>query len=364
MKIPFLDLHAQYKSIKAEIDSAISECISNTSFVGGEKVRAFEREFSEYIGSQHCIGCGNGTDAIELALRALNIGPGDEVIVPALSWIATAGAVSNVGADPVFVDILDEEFTMDADLIEGKVTSKTRAIIPVHLYGIPAHMENIGELAAKHNLKILEDCAQAHGAEIDGKKVGTFGDIATFSFYPGKNLGAYGDGGAILTDDPELAGKVRRLGNHGQLTKHDHQLIGRNSRLDTMQAAVLSVKLRYLEEWNSNKIACAEYYSSNLKGVELARVPEGFRAVYHVFPILVDQRDDFLKALKERGIGCSIHYPNPIPLTPAYAHLEVKEGEVSVSRKITDRMISIPIYPELSREQQDYVVSEINKLAS
>ena len=245
--IPFVDLKVQYESIKEDIDAAIATVIKETSFIGRSVIKNFETDFAKYIGTKHCIGVANGTDAIEIALKALGIGEGDEVIVPALTWISTAGTVNNAGAEPVFADVLEAERTINPDLIEDKITSRTKAIMPVHLYGLPARMNQIMELSKKHNLKIIEDCAQAHGAEINEKRVGTFGDIATFSFYPGKNLGVYGDAGGIVTDDEELAQTCRMLANHGQLSKHDHHIIGRNSRLDTMQAAILKAKLPHLE---------------------------------------------------------------------------------------------------------------------
>ncbi|MEM9339621.1 MAG: DegT/DnrJ/EryC1/StrS family aminotransferase, partial [Bacteroidota bacterium] len=275
MSIPFVDLNAQYQSIKSEVDHAIASVFETTSFIGGEPVRKFEEDFAQYLGANHCVSCANGTDAIEIALKALGVGPGDEVIVPALTWISTAGAVNNVGAAPVFVDVLADERTIDPSLIVPKITDKTRAILPVHLYGLPARMKEIKAIAVKHKLRIIEDCAQAHGAEIDGHKVGTMGDIATFSFYPSKNLGAYGDAGAIVTNDSELAERCKKLSNHGQLVKHDHQIIGRNSGLDAIQAAVLNVKLSYLDEWTKTRGCIASQYDSLLKEVLTPLVPGG-----------------------------------------------------------------------------------------
>lgn len=356
MKVPFVDLQAQYRSIKHEIDEAIQQCLDASAFVGGQIVRKFEKEFAAYLGVNHCIGCGNGTDALELALKALGIGPGDEVIVPAMTWIATAGAVSNVGAKPVFVDVLDREWTLDPDLIEDLITSKTKAIIPVHLYGLPARMPEIKKMADEYELKIIEDCAQAVGASIGEKKVGSFGDIATFSFYPGKNLGAYGDGGAVVTDDPHLAEKVRRLGNHGQVVKHDHQLIGRNSRLDTIQAAILSVKLRHLEDWTEHRIEIALMYTEGIDGFTLPYVPENYRHVYHVYGVLDLDRDETIKRLKKAGIGYGIHYPKAVVDTAPYT----QEGQFPVARKIADQMLSLPMYAEMGKDFVHAVIEMLN----
>ncbi len=347
MSVPFVDLQAQYLSIKEEIDQTIQTCLDSNQFVGGNLVVSFEEQFAEYIGIEYCIGCANGTDALELALKALEIGEGDEVLVPAHTWIATAGAVSNVGASPVFVDILEDEFTIDPSLLEANITEKTKAIIPVHLYGLPARMNEIMSLAEKRNLLVIEDAAQAVGASVDGKKVGTFGDIATFSFYPGKNLGAYGDAGAVITNDTDLAERVRRLGNHGQLVKHQHGLIGRNSRLDSLQAAILLVKLKYLEDWTENRIAIAKQYDTFLSEHLTPIVPAGYRHVYHVYAIQAASRNVLMAQLKANGIGCAIHYPNPVPLTDAYAYLGHDDTDFPVSRKVTSQTLSLPMYAEL-----------------
>ena len=259
--IPLVDLRAQYLGIKEEIDRAINDCIVESNFIKGKKVTEFENAFSQYLGADYCVGCGNGTDALELILKSLNIGSGDEVIVPALTWIATAEAVNNVGAEPVFVDITTDTCIIDAGKIEEKVTKRTKAIIPVHLYGCPADMNQISRIGKKFRLFIVEDCAQAHGAEYFGKKVGTFGIASAFSFFPSKNLGAFGDGGAIVTNNQELANTVRKISNHGQLkTRHSHSIIGRNSRLDSIQASILNVKLPYLDKWNKNRIKASKYY--------------------------------------------------------------------------------------------------------
>lgn len=357
MSVPFVDLNAQYLSIKPEIDAAIQAILDNTTFIGGSEVATFEHEFAAYVGVEHCIACANGTDAIEMALKALGIGQGDEVIVPALTWISTAGAVSNVGAEPVFADVLPGERTIDPAEIKRKITSKTKAIIPVHLYGLPARMPDILAIAKSHNLKVIEDCAQAHGAAIDGKAVGTFGDVATFSFYPGKNLGAYGDAGAVVTNDKPLAETIRRLANHGQLSKHDHKIIGRNSRLDTLQAAILLVKLRHLEAWTEQRIAVAKRYDEQLKGVTLSMVPQGYRHVYHLYVIETPDREALIKRLKSEEIGCAIHYPVPLPFVEAYRYKGHKSGDFPVAEKLCSEILSIPMYAEMG----DREILEVSK---
>ena len=294
MEVPFVDLKAQYNSIKNKIDQAIAEVLNNTSFIGGEKVKEFEAKFAEYIGVNHAIGCANGTDAIEIALEALGVGPGDEVLIPAYTWVSTASAVSRAGAEPVFVDVHEDYYTLDADLIEQSITSKTKALIPVHFYGLPADMPAITKIAKEHNLLVIEDCAQAHGAMIGKQMVGTFGDLATFSFYPGKNLGAYGDGGIILANDEKLAHKCRTISGLGQDGKHNHVMAGRNSRLDTLQAVVLSVKLPMLEEWTARRRWVARQYSQKLDElkIKVQRIPTDYKHVYHLYVIQVDRRDE------------------------------------------------------------------------
>ena len=360
MKVPFVDLKAQYLPIRKEIDDAIQHVIEKDLYVGGKAVSKFEAEFANYIGVDHCISCANGTDAIEIALKALGVGPGDEVIVPALTWISTAGAVSNVGAEPVFVDVLPLERTIDHELIEEKLTPRTKAIIPVHLYGLPARMAEISALAKRNDLKIVEDCAQAHGSEINGEKGGSFGDIATFSFYPSKNLGAFGDGGAITTKDARLAELCRRLSNHGQLERHDHRLIGRNSRLDSIQAAVLSVKLRYLDGWNNRQIEIAKAYSENLKRVICPTVPVEYRHVFHLYVIQSEHRGGLIKRLEDAQIGYGIHYPKPLPFVESYTYKNHKEGEFPVAERLCKEVLSLPMYAELSTKQINSVFESLN----
>lgn len=364
MSVPFVDLKAQYVAIKEEIDHAISEVLHNTSFIGGSIVKDFENHFAQYIGADHCIGCANGTDSMEIILKAMDIGLGDEVIVPANSWISTAEVVNAVGAEPVFVDVLADEFTIDPSLISDAITSRTKAIIPVHLYGLPAWMHEIASLAKANGLKIIEDCAQAHGAMIDGQRVGTFGDAASFSFYPGKNLGAYGDAGAMVTNDVVLAEKLRRIGNHGQLQKHDHQILGRNSRLDTLQAAVLNVKLPHLDDWITKRNQVAKRYFELLDpSFGLKEVPKTYLHAYHLLVIKTSRRKALQDAFDQAGIGHGVHYPTPLPFVQAYRYQGHMEGDFPTSEKLSNEIISLPIFPEMTRSQIEEVAAIVNKQA-
>lgn len=362
MSVPYADLKAQYLSIKAEIDQAIEDCIDQTTFIGGNVIKEFEEKFAEFADAKHCVGCANGTDAIEIALKALGIGPGDEVLVPALTWISTAGAVNNIGAEPVFVDVLENERTIDPSLLEEKITSKTKAIIPVHLYGLPARMNEIMSIANSHGLKVIEDSAQAHGAEINGKQVGSFGHVATYSFYPGKNLGAYGDAGGITTNDETLAETCKMITNHGQMVKHQHHIIGRNSRLDTLQAAILKAKLPHLAGWTEKRIEIAAKYEKQLFSAKTPVVPDGFKHVFHVFAIQSPQRDLLKQALDDAQIGNSIHYPNPLPHVPSYSYKKHKVGDFPVAEKLCNEILSIPMFAEMTNDQIDQVCSVINNL--
>jgi dTDP-4-amino-4,6-dideoxygalactose transaminase len=353
--IPLVDLNAQYRSIKGEIDEAIKECITNGNFIRGKVVTDFEIAFADYLGVGNCIGCGNGTDALEIILKSLNIGPGDEVIVPALTWISTAEAVNNVGAEPVFVDVNPENYTIDFNKIEESITIRTKAIIPVHLYGCPADMNEIIKIAAGNGLFVIEDCAQAHGAEYFGKKVGSFGIASVFSFFPSKNLGAFGDAGAVVTNDNDLAEKVREISNHGQLIeKHKHFRIGRNSRLDSIQASVLKVKLNYLDEWNRKRQEAAKFYISRLKAnndLILPHPEQNKEHVYHLFVIRYQQREKIIQRLNAEKISWGIHYPRALPFTDAYKYKNHREEHFSVAGRITSEILSIPIYPEITDMQ-------------
>lgn len=365
MNIPFVDLKAQYNSIKPEIDKAIASVIDEGAFIGGSYVSKFEKEFANYLGIKHVIGCANGTDSLEIIMKAMGIGAGDEVIVPALSWFSTSESVSAIGAKPVFVDVEEKFYTMDPTLIEAKITSKTKAIIPVHLYGHPADMPSIMEIAKKHNLKVIEDCAQSHGAEVAGKKGGLYGHASSFSFYPGKNLGAYGDAGCMATSDDQLAATMRIIANHGQLKKHDHVMEGRNSRLDGLHAAILSVKLKHLQDWTVRRINNASYYDGlfDKSGIQRPHKRDGSKHVYHLYVVQVNNREKIMASLQEKGISTAVHYPTPLPLLKAYSERNFTEKDFPVAAKVTKRIISIPMYAELTKEQMDYVAKTLEGLS-
>lgn len=361
--IPFVDLGAQYRSIKNEIDKAIEQCIADGNFIKGKAVELFENRFADYLGAEYCLGCGNGTDALEIILSSLGIGPGDEVIVPALSWISTSEAVNNVGAEPVFVDINPLTYTINTDLIEEKITNKTKAIIPVHLYGCPADMNEIVRIAAMYKINVIEDCAQAHGAEYFDKKVGTFGIASAFSFFPSKNLGAFGDAGAIVTSNQHLYENARKISNHGQLkTKHEHSLIGRNSRLDSLQASILNIKLTHLDIWNLKRINIAAFYLKQLaanKKINLPQIQDNTKHVFHLFVIRCKNRARLAKILDEKKISWAVHYPTPLPFLEAYKYKKHKSSEFPVSSKITNEIISLPMFPELSEYQLNIICNQI-----
>jgi dTDP-4-amino-4,6-dideoxygalactose transaminase len=363
MNIPLVDLKAQYDSIKTEVDAAIASVINQTAFIGGPFVKDFEAAFARYCGVARCVGVANGTDAIFIALRALGIGPGDEVITAANSFIATSEAIKMAGAQVVFVDVNPKTYTIDVESLEKKVTSRTKAIIPVHLYGQPADMDPIVAVARKHGLRIVGDAAQAHGATYKGKPISQLADITCFSFYPGKNLGAYGDGGALVMNDEALAATARMLANHGRTKKYDHDFEGVNSRLDGLQAAVLSVKLSRLDEWTEKRRRIAYRYNQALKGSGLVTPEElgDVRAVYHLYIVRVPngQRDALLDYLVANGVGAGIHYPIALPYLQAYRHLNHSEKDFPVSLKASGEILSLPIFPELTDEQQDYVVAKI-----
>lgn len=361
MNVPFVDLRAQYRSIKQSIDEAIFKVIDETAFIGGEYVKEFERGFAGLVGVKHCIGVANGTDAIYITLKMLGIGPGDEVITTASSWISTSETISQTGATPVFVDIHPDTFTIDPSLIEGKITKHTKAIIPVHLYGQAAHISEINDLCKKHGLFLIEDCAQSHLSEENNKIVGTFGIASTFSFYPGKNLGAYGDAGAIITNDDSLAEKLRMYANHGALKKHEHKIEGVNSRLDSLQAAILSAKLPHLTEWTKRRIKNADLYVSGLKDSKVIppTVRKNTKHSFHLFVIRSDNRESLKKHLEANGIQTAIHYPTALPNLPAYKYLRHQPSDFPVASKYQSEILSLPMYPELSEKQINYVCDTI-----
>lgn len=361
--IPFLDLKRQYLNHKPELDAAIQATLDTTSFIGGAPVKAFEQAFARALGVEHCIGVGNGTDAIYIALRMLGIGAGDEVITVANSWISTSETISQTGADVVFVDIEPHQFTINAALIESKITPRTKAIIPVHLHGNVADMKVIAALSAKHKLKLIEDCAQAHFSQFLGKSVGTFSNAATFSFYPGKNLGAYGDAGAIVTNDSQLANRIRAFANHGSLVKYDHKIEGVNSRIDALQAAVLGVKLRYIHDWTEKRRCNALLYNALLADVSQVQIPserQGCRHTYHLYVIrCLEQRDALMAHLQAAGIGCMLHYPVILPLLEAYAHLGHKPEDFPVAYAYQQQILSLPMFPELREDEVRTVCASI-----
>lgn len=361
-KIPLVDLRAQYLSIKSEIDQAMASVIGDSAFIGGKYAAEFEKSFADYLNVRHCIGVGNGTDALFIVIKSLGIGPGDEIITAANTFIATSEAISLAGAKPVFIDCNKETYNIDANLIENAITAKTKAIIPVHLYGQPADMDPILALAGKHNLKIIEDAAQAHGADYKGKKAGTFGSAATFSFYPGKNLGAYGDAGAIVTNDDKLAKKVRMFANHGRQDKYLHEIEGINSRLDGMQAAILSVKLKHLDDWIKRRREIAKRYNEALREiVETPRALEGASHVYHLYVIRVKSREKVQQRLLENGISTGIHYPVPLPLQPAYRQLNYQPADFPVASGLAGEILSIPVYESMTDEQVDFVIQKLKE---
>lgn len=360
--VPFVDLHAQYLSIKGEVDAAIASVIRDSSFIRGPHVDAFESDFAAMHNIEHCISCGNGTDSLYIAMHALGVKPGDEVIVPAHSWISTSETVSQLGAVPIFCDSDASTFTIDPTLLDQLITSKTVGIIPVHLYGQPADMDAIMVFAKKHKIWVLEDCAQAHLATYKGQLVGTFGNASSFSFYPGKNLGAMGDAGAILTRDKKLAEKMVMFARHGGLTKGDHQIEGINSRMDGMQAAILNVKLKHLAYWTERRQTCAEKYSLLLAGIPGITPPQvalSRKSVWHLYVIQHNRRDALAKHLKRQGIATVVNYPIALPFLPAYAERFHKPEHFPVAHRHQSRILSLPIYPEMSEHQQKLVVKAI-----
>ena len=364
VSVPFVDLAAQQASIQTEIGAAIHGVLSECNFVLGPQVEEFERDFARFAGCEYAVGVSNGLDALRLALMAMDIGPGDDVILPANTYIATALAVSALGARPALVDCDPHTYNIDVNLIESAVTPRTKAIIPVHLTGQAADMDPILEVAGRHGLRVIEDAAQAHGALYKGRSCGSMGSIGCFSFYPGKNLGAYGDGGMVTTSDPEVAARVRRLRNYGQTAKYRHVEKGLNARLDTLQAAILSVKLRHLQLWNKARGAHAKAYRELLRGVgDVAFQDEATYSthVYHLFIVETDWREALREHLDVREIQTGIHYPIPIHLQPAYKDLGYGEGDFPETKRLAERMLSLPMFPELRRDQIERVAREIKR---
>lgn len=364
MSIPFLDLKSQYTAIRAEITPAIQSVIDDCAFASGPAVKAFEAGFAKYCGVKHCIGVNSGTSSLHLALIACGVGPGDEVITVPMTFVATTWAVSYVGARPVFVDVEAETCNVDPRQVEAAITPRTRAILPVHLYGQMADMGPLLEICRRHGLALIEDAAQAHGAEYSGARAGSVGRVGCFSFYPGKNLGAFGEGGAVTTNDDNIAERIRILRDHAQSRKYHHDELGFNYRMDGIQGAVLGVKLRHLDEWNAERREVAARYKALLSDTDLVLPIEadGHRSVWHLYVVRHPRRDLLQRALTEAGIGSGLHYPVPVHLQPAYAHLNHRAGDYPVAEQVARDCLSLPMYPELNRDQQSYI-AETLKLA-
>ncbi|MFZ2656374.1 MAG: DegT/DnrJ/EryC1/StrS family aminotransferase [Victivallales bacterium] len=362
MKIPFVDLKKQYLNMKEQIDSAIRNVVEETAFIRGKYVDGFEKSYAQSYGMKNCISVGNGTDGIYIALKMLGVGPGDEVITSACSWIATSETITQAGARPVFVDIEPDFYTIDPLLIEKKITKKTKAIIPVHFYGQTADMDVIMKIAVKHGLHVIEDCAQAHFATFNGRKAGTFGKAGIFSFYPSKNLGAYGDAGCVITNDDDFARKMRLYANHGSSNKIDHLFEGVNSRMDGMQASILLAKLPHVQDWNIARMEKAELYNSLLKDIPRIRIPlirQGAEHVFHLYVIKCEKRDALKEHLAANGIQTMIHYPKALPFLEAYRYLNHKESDFPVAYRCQSEILSLPMYPELTAEEIKYVAGKI-----
>lgn len=370
MRIPFLDLKRQYESIKDEIDESIQRVVESQSFILGEEVERFENEIAEYCGAKHAIGVGSGTDALLLSLQASGIGEGDKVITTPFTFFATAGAIVNAGAEPVFADIDLETFNINPSEImrllnqDSQLRNQAKAIIPVHLFGQMADMDRIMEIAQENGLIVIEDAAQAIGAEYKGEKAGTIGDLGCFSFFPSKNLGGYGDGGMVITDDTQLADKVRKLRAHGSSTKYYHQMVGYNSRLDALQAAILSAKLPYLDKWSEQRMINAQYYNEQLQGLKhiiTPGVPNDQSHIYHQYTIRVKnrQRDKLQQFLNQKNIGTKVYYPLPLHLQECFKEMNWAEGNYPISEYTAKEVLSLPVYPELTKAELNYVIKSI-----
>jgi len=366
MKVPFLDLQAQYTSIRDEIGTALQQVLDKTAFAGGPFVERFEKEFASFCQCDFAIGVGSGTEALRMALQGMGIGEGDEVITTPNTFIATAEAISFSGATPVFVDIDERTYNMNPDLLEDAITPRTKAVIPVHLFGQMADMDRIMQIARTHGLFVIEDACQAHGAEYKQRRAGSIGDAGCFSFYPGKNLGAYGEAGAIVTSNAKLAEKMRMFRDHGQAKKYYHSVIGWNARMDGLQGAVLSVKLKHLLAWNKARRKNAQLYDGLLTDIDNVIAPaeaDCARHIYHVYAIRTQNRDAIISTLAEKDISCGIHYPVPIHLQEAYRFLGHKEGSFPIAERCTEQLLSLPMFPELSQEQVERVCHELLTVA-
>ena len=368
MKVPFIDFYPQYEEIREEIDAGLKAVFEKGNFILGEEEKQFEEDFAHYCQAKHAIGVNSGTDALYLALGTKGIGPGDEVIVPAFTFIASALCVSYTGATPVFVDVESETYNVDPDAFARAITPRTKAVIVVHLYGQPAHMDEILAVARQHGVTVIEDACQAHGAFYKDRKVGSLGDLACFSFYPTKSLGAFGDGGMIVTSDDEVAQKAYMLRDYGRDSRYDHKIKGFNSRLDTVQAVILAAKLKRLDKWNAMRAQNAQRYRERLEGLDGVTAPDvqpDRTHVYQTYAIrLADRRDEVLAALKERGIGVLIHYPIPLHRQTAYADAGYAAGDFPVAEQLAKEVLSLPMFPHMSQEQVDYVGASLKEVLS
>ncbi len=370
--VPAFNLTEQFPQIRDEVNAAVLEVLASGKYIGGAAIESFEQDFARYVGTEFCVACNSGTDALYLALRALGVGPGDEVIVPPFTFIATTETVSAVGAVPVFVDVDAEPFNLDLDAVERAIGPRTKAIIPVHLFGQPVNMERLMTIARASNLWVIEDCAQATGAKWGDRRVGSIGHVGCFSFYPTKNLGACGDGGAMTVNDPQLAADLRMLREHGQRQRYYHEAIGVNSRLDAMQAVILQIKLRSLDQWNQQRTAIAQHYQQGLAGLPGLRLPQaiaGGTSVWNQYTIQVGEgsagpelRDRLRQALQDRGVGTAVYYPLPLHLQAVYANLGYQPGSLPVSEQLGHCVLSLPMFPELTPEQQDRVINDLREV--
>lgn len=369
MQVPFLDIKAQNRSIWPEIQSALDGVMNEAQFILGPAVERFEKSFADYLGVRHCVGLNNGTSAVHLALLACGIGPGDEVITTPHTWISTSWGISYCGARPVFVDIDPKTYTLDPKNLERAITKRTRAILPVHLYGQVADMNPLCRLAEEHKLVLIEDAAQAHGARYEGRRAGAFGKASSFSFYPGKNLGAFGEGGAVVTNDDAVAARIRSLRDHAQVGRHQHVEIGYNARMEGVQAAVLDVKLRHLDGWNAARARHADLYRELLadcRGLEPPAVPRPEAHVWHLFVVLARglPREELRRRLQDEGVATAVHYPTPVPLQPAYAHLGHRPGDFPVAEDVMSRCVSLPMFAELTEDQIRHTANALRKVLS
>jgi dTDP-4-amino-4,6-dideoxygalactose transaminase len=363
MKVPYIDLQRQAAQLRAELLEELAKVVDECTFVLGPHVSAFEEEFAKYLGVKHCVAVNSGTSALHLALRVLDIGPGDEVITTPFTFVATAWAIAYVGAKPIFVDVDPTTFNIDPAAVERAITPRTRAIIVVHLFGLPCDMDALVKICDRYGLVLVEDAAQAHGARYGGRMIGTFGRVACFSFYPTKNLGAIGEGGALVTDEPNIAVRARSLRDHGSDRKYHHVEVGYNYRMEGIQGAILKVKLKYLDQWNAERARLARLYIDLLSDTPLTlpRQNPGCIPVWHLFTVRCNRRDELKRYLEEHGVGTAIHYPIPLHLQPAFAHLGYKPGDLPVAEQLSRECLSLPLYPGLTEEEVKFVADTIRK---